>query len=160
MKLIPFTTKHFEILINWIVDEDTMLRFAGIGFSYPLTSDQLRDYIQNHSDRLLYLALDDFDTPIAYGEIIPQDFVSARLGHLIIGDSRERGKGLGQKFISLLIKEGQQKLNIKRMDLYLLEGNLPAQKCYLKYGFQFIPNNFKITSKGQDYQILKMSFDL
>jgi RimJ/RimL family protein N-acetyltransferase len=161
VRLIPFQNEHIQTLINWIVDEDTMLKFAGIGFTYPLTDRQLENYIHEHPDRLIYLAVDDETSkPIAYGEIIPQDSNSARLGHLIIGESQQRGKGLGQNLIQLLIDEAMLKLKVKTMDLYLLGGNVIAEKCYLKYGFQFVDNDFQISHKAKSYDILKMSIAL
>ncbi len=160
MKLVEFKKENFKILIDWICDEDTMLKFAGIGFKYPLTVEQLEDYILKYPDRLIYLGLDENGSPITYGEIIPQDSDSARLGHLIIGDKEQRGRGLGQKLIQSLNDEAKLKLNIKRMDLYLLGGNRVAEKCYLNYGFQFVDNDFRINHEGKSYDILKMSITL
>lgn len=160
MKLIPFKKEHFQILIDWVSDEDTMLKFAGIGFKYPLSNDQLENYILNYPERLIYLVINENEKPIAYGEIIPQDKESARLGHLIIGEKDQRGKGLGQNLIKLLNQEAKLKLHIKTMDLFLLAGNRIAEQCYLKYGFQFVPNDFQINYNGKPYDILKMSIDL
>lgn len=160
MELIAFEKAHFQNLIDWIVDEETMLKFAGIGFQYPLTIDQLTNYIQKYPERLLYLGVDENSYPIAYGEIIPQDKNSARLGHLLIGESQQRGKGLGKQLIRLLIAEAKNKLDIKVMDLYLLEGNDVAKTCYLNCDFKLIPNDFKIEHKGNSYQILKMTMSL
>lgn len=157
MRLISFQKKHFQILIDWIIDEDTMLKFAGIGFTYPLSFKQLEEYIEEHPERLIYLGVDENYKPMAYGEIIPQDKDSARLGHLIIGESQQRGKGLGQKLIQLLNEEAQLKLKINTMELFLLGGNSAAEKCYLKYGFKFVHNDFQISHKGKTYDILKMS---
>lgn len=160
MKLIPFKKEHFQLLIDWIKDEQTLLNFAGIGFEYPLTAQQLDNYIGKYPERLIFLAVDDNEKALAYGEIIPQDNNSARLGHLIIGESQNRGQGLGQQLIRLLNHEAQLKLNVKVMELYLLGGNIIAEKCYLKYGFRFVANDFQITHKGKSYDILKMRIDL
>lgn len=156
-KLIPFQQSNFQTLISWIKDEETMIKFAGIGFQYPLTEQQLTDYIDKIPNRLLFLGIDKDSNPIAYGEIIPQDKDSARLGHLIIGESQNRGQGLGKQLIQLLIDEAKKQLQITRMDLFLLEGNDLAQNCYLKFGFQFITNDFAITHQNKTYNILKMT---
>jgi ribosomal protein S18 acetylase RimI-like enzyme len=160
LHLIPFTKNHYQTLINWIIDEETLLKFAGIGFQYPLTQEQLDQYLTKYPDRKLYLALDDKKNPVGYGEIIPQGENSARLGHLIIGESQKRGLGLGQKLIAALNKEAESHLQIKNMDLFVLEGNTLAINCYLKSGFNFIPNNFSISHQDQTYQILKMTIVL
>ena len=156
-KLIPFQKSHFKTLINWIKGEESMLNFAGIGFQYPLTEQQLIDYINKYPQRLLFIGLDEELNPVAYGEVIPQENNSARLGHLIIGESENRGQGLGKKLIQLLIAEAKKQLLISRMDLFLLEGNQPAQNCYLNYGFQFVPNDFVIILKNKNHNILKMT---
>ena len=156
-KLIPFQQFHFKTLINWVKDEETMLNFAGLGFQYPLTDQQLSDYINNYPQLLLFIGLDQESNPVAYGEVIPQENNSARLGHLIIGESENRGQGLGKKLIQLLIAEAKKHLLISRMDLFLLEGNQPAQNCYLNYGFQFVPNDFVIIYQNNNYNILKMT---
>lgn len=160
MKLIPFQKKHYPILINWVKDAKTLFLFAGIAFKFPLTEQQLDDYILSHPDRKLYLALNKDHQAIAFGEIIPQDADSARIAHLIVGGNSSRGKGLGQKMISILNQEGKTILNIQIMDLYVLEGNDVAINCYLKSGFQFIPNNFAISFQNQQYQVLKMTKSL
>ncbi|QEK51174.1 GNAT family N-acetyltransferase [Pedobacter aquae] len=160
MKLIPFEEQYIPILTNWMKDEDTLLKFAGIAFQYPLTREQMLSYIQKHPERLIYLGIDDENQPIAYGEVIPQENESARLGHLLIGESQNRGKGLGKQLITLLINEAKLELGIKRIDLYLLSNNEVAAQCYLKYGFHFIDNDFSITYKNQSYPILKMTMTL
>lgn len=160
MKLIPFDITHYQTLIDWVKEPETLFKFSGIGFSYPLTAIQLDDYILKYPDRKLYLALDDKDIAFAYGEIIPQEPESARLGHLIIGESQNRGKGVGQKFIANLNELAKNKFDIKTMDLFVIEGNMPAIHCYLKCGFNFVPNNFNITNEGKSYAILKMSMNL
>lgn len=160
MKLIPFKKEHYPILINWIKDAQTLFLFAGIAFQFPLTEQQLDDYILAHPDRKLYLALNEDHQAIAFGEIIPQDVNSARIAHLIVGENSSRGKGLGQKLISILNQEGKSTLNIQTMDLYVLESNDLAINCYLKSGFQFIPNDFAISFQNQKYQVLKMTKSL
>ena len=160
LHLIPFTQNHYQILINWIIDEETILNFAGIGFQYPLTQQQLAEYILKYPERKLYLALDEEKNPVGYGEIIPQEKNAARLGHLIIGESQKRGLGLGQKLIEALNKEAKSHLKITNMDLFVLEGNTPAIQCYLKSGFNFIPNDFYITHETKTYKILKMTIFL
>ena len=76
---------------------------------------------------------------------------------MIIGESESRGQGFGKKLIQLLIAEAKKHFQINRMDLFLLEGNHPAHNCYSKYGFQLVPNDFKITFKNKTYNILKMT---
>lgn len=160
MKLVSFTKSHYQILINWVKEPETLFNFAGIGFNYPLTEEQLDKYLASNPDRKPFLAIDTDSNPIAFGEIIPQGEASARLGHLIIGESQNRGKGVGQQFIKALNQKAKLQLQIKNMDLFVLEGNMPAINCYLKSGFNFIPNDFTITNEGKSIRILKMTLPL
>ena len=160
MKLIPFDISHYQTLIDWVKEPETLFKFAGIGFAYPLTVEQLIEYFSKYPGRKCYLAVDDQDYAIAYGEIIQQEEFSARLGHLIIGESQNRGKGLGQKFIAILNKLAKKKYRIQQMDLFVLDGNMPAIQCYAKCGFKFIANDFAINYDGKSFQILKMSMTL
>ena len=160
MRIIPFTKNHYQTLINWVKEPETLFLFAGIGFAYPLTPEQLDQYIADYPDRKLYLGIDDDQMPCAYGEIIPQGEHSARLGHLIVGESQNRGKGVGQLFIKTLNEFAVHQFQIKDMDLFVIEDNMPAINCYLKSGFKFTPNNFTITHEEKCYQILKMTLPL
>jgi len=45
IKLEPFTSKDFLRLINWMDSERELVQFAGPIFSYPLTENQLTEYI-------------------------------------------------------------------------------------------------------------------
>lgn len=160
MKLIPFDSSQYQILIDWVKEPETLFKFAGIGFTYPLNKAQLDQYFIKYPGRKCYLAIDDQDCAIAYGEIILQEEFSARLGHLIIGASQNRGKGVGQKFISILNAIAKSENHIRQMDLFVLEGNMPAIHCYSKCGFQFIANDFEINYEGKSFKVLKMSMPL
>ncbi len=160
MKLIHFKKHHYQTLINWVKDEETLFLFAGIGMTYPLSADQLTAYFAKNRDRKAYLGLDYKRNPIAFGEIIHQDEFSSRLGHLIVGESQNRGKGNGQAFIKALNQKAKATLAIEKIDLFVLEGNAAAIHCYLKSGFQFIANDFVINYKGKAHNILKMTMDL
>lgn len=160
MKLIKFKKQHFPILFNWVKEKEILFLFAGTAFQYPLDDVQMDAYRFQHPDRKIYLCLNDENEPIAYGEIIPQGEGSARLGHLIIGGSQNRGKGLGQLFIKALNELAKKHFQIKNMDLFVIDGNAPAIKCYQKIGFSFIPNEFSITFDGKSFRILKMTLPL
>ena len=159
MKLILFKKQHYQILIDWVKDKETFFLFAALSLSYPLNLEQLDDYFLKNPERKAYLGLDDDGIPTAFGEIIPQDEQSSRLGHLIIGESQKRGKGQGQAFIKALNQEAKTISAIQKMDLFVHERNDAAINCYLKSGFQFIPNDLIINYKGKVHNILKMTMD-
>jgi RimJ/RimL family protein N-acetyltransferase len=160
MKLINFKKQHNQTLIDWVKEEEIFFLFAALSLPYPLTSEHLEEYFLKNPERKAYLGLDDDGIPIAFGEIIPQDEESSRLGHLIIGESQHRGKGYGQALIKALNLEAKSISKIQRMELFVYEKNDAAINCYLKSGFRWIPNDLTISYKGKDYIILKMTMDL
>ncbi len=160
MKLIKFQKQHYPILFDWVKEKEILFLFAGTGFQYPLNEEQMDTYLVENPDRELYLGLNNDLEPMAYGEIIPQGEGSARLGHLIIGGSQNRGKGVGKLFIKALNEVAKEHFRIINMDLFVINGNIPAINCYQKIGFCFVPNEFSITMDGQSFQILKMTLPL
>ncbi len=45
--LHEFTHKDFENLISWVNNEKELIQFAGPIFSFPLTKEQLNDYLKD-----------------------------------------------------------------------------------------------------------------
>ena len=156
-----FKIKDLPILKSWVVDEDLLFQFSAHGFTFPLTERQFEIYEAAYPKRQFYLAYNDEGKPYAFGEIIPQDQESVRLGRLLVGGKENRGKGLGGKLIGELIKEVKNKHLVNRVDLFVLEDNQSAQKCYLKAGFKHVNEPpIYLNYKGKDYPVKKMSLNL
>ncbi len=155
------TEKHLPILKKWVVDEDLLFQFSAHGFTFPLTERQFVIYEAAHPDRRFYMAYNSEKQPYAFGEIIPQDQVSVRIGRLLVGGKENRGKGLGGKLIGELLKQVRKKHLVTRVDLFVLESNLGAQKCYLKAGFKHMDSSpLFLSFKGEKLPVLKMSLEL
>ena len=53
IRLEPFTNNDFLRLINWMCSERELVQFAGPIFSYPLTENQLAEYLNKEElDRI------------------------------------------------------------------------------------------------------------
>ncbi|MCX6148451.1 MAG: GNAT family N-acetyltransferase [Candidatus Kapabacteria bacterium] len=156
-----YVDSDFEILTSWISNSDILFQCAGTDFSYPLTDLQLIAYKILHPDRIFYLYLDNDSNPIGIGEIIPQVNNIPRLGRLLIGNHKNRNKGIGTHFIKLLIQECIHLYNSDSVDLYVWENNDSAIKCYQKVGFNFTENSsFYIYHNNIEFKILEMSIKL
>jgi RimJ/RimL family protein N-acetyltransferase len=159
MTLTKYSPLYFSFLSRWITSPDLLFQFAGTEFSYPITEKQLADYQHRNPDRVFYIGLND-DKPVAFGEIIPQENNIPRLGRLLVGNPDERGKGFGTSFIHLLLAECQQFFQTKTVELFVLEDNFSAIKCYQKIGFQFLPNQpWEVTHQQQNYVLHKMAYN-
>lgn len=55
--------------------------------------------------------------------------------HIMIGDSENRGKGIGTFAVRAMIAHAFQNLNLRRIELGVLETNLSALRLYQKTGF-------------------------
>ncbi len=158
MTVTPYKPAYFSFLNHWITDANLLFQFAGTEFSYPITEKQIEDYQQKNPDRQFYIGLNEAKEPIAFGEIIPQENNIPRIGRLLIGNPEERGKGYGTSFIHLLLGKCQALFQTKTVELFVLEDNLPAIRCYQKIGFQFLLNQtWQVSHYGQNFVLLKMA---
>ena len=46
IELKPFTENDFEIFKAWAANAEELFQFAGPVFSFPLTDEQLRNYLK------------------------------------------------------------------------------------------------------------------
>lgn len=160
MTITKYSSAHFNFLSRWITSPELLFQFAGTTFSYPITKNQLLNYQNENPERSFYIGLNADDEVVAFGEIIPQKNNIPRLGRLLIGNPAERGKGFGTSFIHLLLAECQALFQTKTVELFVLEDNLPAVKCYQKIGFQFLPGQtWEMSHQQQIFVLLKMAYN-
>lgn len=159
MTITKYTPAHFNFLSRWITSPDLLFQFAGTTFSYPITENQLQKYQSENPGRSFYIGLNPENQAIAFGEIIPQETNIPRIGRLLIGDPADRGKGYGTSFINLLLAGCKLQFQTKTVELFVLENNLPAIKCYQKIGFEFLPDqSWTMSHNQQDYLLHKMTY--
>lgn len=159
--LKPFSMDFYPLLEQWITGKDILFQYSGTYFSYPITREQITGYMMKHPERKLYLGFTDDDVPYAFGEIIPREENPPRLARLLIGDPALRGKGLGESFVRELIREAQDHLHAGIIDLFVLEDNLSAIRCYQKVGFDFLhEGDFTLAFEGTVYLLKKMRLRL
>ena len=138
-----FTPDDFQLLIDWIKDEELLMNWAGTQFRFPLTAEKLEWYISEannfeESDKLIYKAVDT-DSGHTVGHIslsvINRRNRSARITRALVGNSAERGKGIGEAMMKAMLKIGFEDLHLHRMSLGVYDFNEPAVRCYKKCGF-------------------------
>lgn len=159
--LRPFTKADYQTLIDWVDTPELLFRFSGPDIVFPLTKEKLDQHIQSYPDRHYYVASDPELGDYAFGEVIPQENNVPRLARLLVGRQELRGKGLGVRFIQLLIHECVRLYNTDRIELYVLLDNEAAIRCYQKVGFEFIPGSeVPMNFEGKMYLARKMYVDL
>jgi RimJ/RimL family protein N-acetyltransferase len=139
IRLEPFTDKDSDTLISWITNEEMLMQFAGPAFTYPLTVEQLNKN-SAEPNRFVYKVIDKrTDLMIGYAEILLPHENAARLCRLIIGDTNQRGKGVGQQLVNLLLNIAFTEFQVTKVDLNVFDWNTGAMKCYEKCGFDINP---------------------
>ena len=119
IELKPFTENDFEVFKSWIHSEEELFQFAGPIFSYPLTDNQLRDYLKMTDKKPLKVVLRSTNQTIGHCELNFQNGKN-RLSRILVGNKVLRGQKIGEqiviKMVDLLFKDsnviGVEKLPI------------------------------------------------
>jgi RimJ/RimL family protein N-acetyltransferase len=144
IKLEYFTPKDFHLLIDWVTDEDLLVNWAGSQFSFPLTEEKLEWYLRGANDfhessTLIYRAVDSVTNAVvghASLTAINRGNRSARITRVLVGNSSERGKGIGEQIIQALMRIGFEVMDLHRMSLGVYTFNEAGIRCYTKCGFK------------------------
>lgn len=135
---LPFTHRDFDTLNGWIKNKEELFQFAGPLFNYPLTNDQLLNYINCDDKKPFKVVLIETKETIGHCELNYENG-NHRLSRILIGKEEHRSKKLGElivrKMANLLFLD--QKVNC--IDLNVFDWNVRAIKCYEKVGFKINP---------------------
>ena len=96
-------------------------------------------YLHTRSDSVRCAIIDDENEKEVLGlvSLLSINYIN-RSGelHIMIGDSENRGKGLGTFAVRAMVQHAFNNLNLRRVELLVLEDNIRAQNLYKKVGFQ------------------------
>lgn len=159
IRLEPFKQEDFKRLISWIDSEELLIQFAGAIFTYPLTEEQLKSYLED-SNRFAFKVIDTrFDNAIGHAEIYQTENSTAKICRVLIGDQSLRGKGFGQELIRELVSFSINQLQIPSVELNVYDWNTAAIRCYEKVGFVLDPERFTMmTVNGKPWKSMNMIF--
>lgn len=140
--LQPFTEADFPQLIAWIDSERLLKEWSGALFSFPLTPDKLRWYIQGandpaRSDVFAYKAV-AARTGETVGHIslgsISRHNRSGRITRVLVGPGG-RGHGYCPAMIRAVLAVGFGELGLHAITLGVYDFNTAAIRCYRRCGF-------------------------
>ena len=159
--LLPYSDDHFPLLERWVSDKNILFQYSGTYFHYPITREQLSEYLEKYPERRFFIGYTKDHGPYAFGEIIPKGTQPPRLARLLIGDPEMRGIGLGQFFVRELISMATELFHPRAIDLFVLADNTSAIRCYQKVGFHFLPEgDFELQFEGKTFPVRKMRLNL
>lgn len=139
-----FTIDDADQLINWSRSAEYLAQWAGIGFTYPLTKEQIIKSLEGANDiyrsESLAFKVVIKETGEIIGHIslckIDRVHLSARISKVVIGNERVKGKGIGSQMINEILKIGFEELKLHRISLGVFDFNKSAIACYEKAGFK------------------------
>ena len=137
MKVIinRLNSNNTHLIVNWCKnkDESFLRQWAGNGYSYPLTEQQICDRLADGAE--IYEAHLD-DKMIGTIEVISRNKQehTALIGRFVL-DQTIVQKGLGTKMLLAFLEYCKKMLGIREVTLYVFDFNFAAHRCYQKCGF-------------------------
>lgn len=124
-----------SIIVSWCKDkdEDFLRQWAGSGYSYPLTENQICARLAEGAEIFEIHLGDKMAGTI---ELISRDNNenAALIGRFVL-DQSITGRGLGTKALQAFLQYCKEKLSIAQVTLYVFDFNMGAYRCYQKCGF-------------------------
>ncbi len=160
IQLKPFEQSHFNALISWINNEELLLTIAGNYFNFPLTTDQLQQYINDDKSDSFSVVDTSTNTIVGHAEIVKSGNQFYKIDKLLIGDQSNRGKGIGKQVMRELLRYAFEKLDAATVELNVFDWNIAGIRCYEVVGFVLNPDKkqtFEV--KVKTWQALNMTIE-
>jgi len=134
LELTPFAAHFAPTIASWVSDDLSMLWLAP-RTPPPLTPAKVLDWHGAGKTALLAQVLGEAG-PCGYAEI---NQVRSRpyelwLGHIIVAPQR-RGRGIGSRFVDLLLDKAFEAFGAQTVSLVVFPENVAAVRCYQGCGF-------------------------
>ncbi|MDR7372679.1 GNAT family protein [Flavobacterium aquidurense] len=160
IRLEKFDKKFYSELIDSIKNAKDLMQFGGPEFTFPLTEEQI-DKTLSDQNRIAFRVANSSDgNTIGHCEIYFKDD-SAKLGRILIIDKNQRGKGIGEQMVILLLQYILENRRERNIELNVFDFNIGAIKCYEKVGFVINPDKKLIREvDGETWTALNMVLNL
>ncbi len=126
---------------TWVNDRDT-IRYLSSRFWMPQSSTDTADFLSHAMSagaNGAFFIIAHIENAAYIGQIdlfsINWKMRSAEMG-MVIGGEENRGKGVGEEAIGLLLEYAFTILGLERVELEVAADNLRALRCYEKAGFK------------------------
>ncbi len=151
-----FTEDDFDRFISWIESEEELIQFAGPLFTYPLSHQQLNNYLLQEKKSPYKIRLIETNEVIGHCELNFEKELP-RFSRILIGNKSLRNKGIGKQVLHQMINLLFTKTSHAAVDLNVFDWNKNAIACYEKIGFKVRPelNTFMIVS-GKNWNAVNM----
>ncbi|RGX80713.1 N-acetyltransferase [Collinsella sp. OF03-4AA] len=129
------------VINGWRSSEELMsylgapYRFIGPDVDYRW----FENYLNNRSNTIRCCVCEDGNAkPLCLVTLAGIDWVSRNCElHIMVGNDENRGKGIGSFAVKKMIEHAFLDMNLRRIELTVLEDNARARLLYEKFGFQY-----------------------
>lgn len=158
--LEKFEKKDYSELINSVKSAKDLMQFGGPEFTFPLTESQIDKTLSDENRIAFRVANTSNGNTIGHCEIYFYDGF-AKLGRILIMDQNQRGKGIGEKMVILMLQYIFENRKERNIELNVFDFNIGAQKCYEKVGFIINPDKKYLREvDGETWTALNMVLNL
>ncbi|WP_273717140.1 GNAT family N-acetyltransferase [Alkalihalobacillus pseudalcaliphilus] len=155
--MVYFTEEDFEQLIGWIDSPQLLMQWAGPQFQFPLTRNQLMNYVQgaNAEESEVYIFKGmDLETNEVIGHIclnkIDRERQSGRIGKVFLHKDF-RGSGYGEEMVKQIMSIAHEQYGIQTLGLAVFDFNVAAIKLYERIGFKKTTYKENARKYGDEY---------
>jgi RimJ/RimL family protein N-acetyltransferase len=139
IRIASLEKKDASCIVGWNngKDADFLTQWAGRGYRYPLTLEQITERLGSN-DAMDYKIFGIWTAESIIGtvELLKIDLIANRavIGHFLI-DPAQTGKGYGTEALQLLVNRVFAEMPLNTLELTVFDFNRPAIRCYQKAGF-------------------------
>ena len=138
-KLRELERKDIEIINSWRNDR-ALIANLGAPFRFinaDIDTAWYDNYLSSRNNTIRCSVVDEKDEIIALVSLTNIDRLNqTAVIHIMVGSEENCGKGIGTFAMSNMIKHAFYDMNLRRIELSVLEENIRAQRLYKKIGFQ------------------------
>lgn len=137
-KLRELEKVDLEYINKWRNDPN-LIAFLGAPYRYineDVDREWYENYLHTRNNSVRCVIVGDEDIVLGLISLMDINNIN-RTGviHIMIGETDNRGRGIGTFAVTEMIKHAFYNLNLRRIELDVLENNLPAIRLYEKIGF-------------------------
>lgn len=166
LELAPIEPDDYPTLISWVTDERTQALWAARTFPFPLTRDDLEDFIglcRTDAPNREFMKAMEKETGEMVGVFSLKRIDSmGRNGHLsmIMVAPAHRGKGTGSAMVRAALKRGFETKGFRRIQLYVFDFNTAAKTCYAACGMKYEgPGKLQMKYKKETWKMEVMGIE-
>jgi len=158
LEVRSFDPQFAATIAAWVPTEIELLWLAP-RTPPPLTASKVLGWCTERTTPYLLFA-DDEPTPSGYAELnhMRTNPSNLWLGHVVI-DPNHRGRGLGLRLVTTLLKEAFESRKAGVVSLVVFPDNSRAVRCYMRCGFVAArEENHRFQKSGPPYRMLRLDF--